>query len=145
MRVSSRPKVSVSISLAFFLVCAFSLYGFVGSTNTAYAASATRATRTTTATTSFKGTLSSAQRVGTVNPAALAKSSGHATYKVMPMRGRPAGGNASPAIGGRPDWSGEEGDVMQPGRANGQGNQQSGQPQQPGQSFPTQLPRASSP
>ena len=100
MRVSSRPKVSVSISLAFFLVCAFSLYGFVGSTNTAYAASATSAT---SATTSFKGTLSSAHRVGTVNPAALSKSSGHAAYKVMPMRGRPAGGNASPAIGGRPN------------------------------------------
>ncbi|HCI78945.1 MAG TPA: hypothetical protein DHW02_04575 [Ktedonobacter sp.] len=100
MRFSSRPKVSVSISLAFFFVCAFSLYGFVGSTNTAHAASAATST---SATTSFKGTLSSAHRVGTVNPAALAKASGHAAYKVMPMRSRPSGGNASPAIGGRPN------------------------------------------
>ena len=105
MRFSSRPKVGEALSLTtlLLLVCAFSFYGFVGSTNTAYAASVTSATRAARAATSFKGTLSSAQRMGTVNLAALAKASGHAAYKVMPMRGRPAGTGASPAIGGRPD------------------------------------------
>ena len=96
MRFSSRSKVSgaISFAIALFLVGAFSFYGFVSSTNTAYAASAT---------TSYKGTLGKAQLAGTANPAALSKASGHATYKVMPMRGRPVGGSASPTVSGRPN------------------------------------------